>query len=136
MNETVAAWEDFDKDAEILEGYDATFVSFSDFDISGEARDKFFGTDHGWTGVGVDAHRAIVLDVDFGTRLGADAFDGFATGSDEESDFVLGDLKGFDLRSVGGEFVTMRRDDGGHKLKNFVTGGGGTIDRIVEKRKR
>ena len=30
----------------------------------------------------------------------------------------------------------MRRDDGGHELKNFVAGGGGTIDRIVEERKR
>ena len=136
MNEPVATWEDFDKGAEIFKGDDTTFVGFTDFDIPGEARNKFFGADHGWAGVGVDAHRAIVLDVDFGTRFSADAFDGFATGSDEESDFVLGDLKGFDLRSVGGEFVTMRRDDGGHKLKNFVTGGGGTIDRIVEKRKR
>ena len=136
MNETVAAWEDFDKDAEILEGDDATFVSFSDFNIPGEARDKFFGADHCWAGVGVDTHRAIVLDVDFSTRFGADALDGFATRSDEESDFVLGNLKGFDLRGVGGKFVTMRRDDGGHKLKNFVTGGSGTIDRIVEERKR
>ncbi len=136
MNETVAAWEDFDKDAEILEGNDATFVGFSDFDIPSQARDKFFGADHGWAGVSVDTYRAIVLDVDFSTRFGADALDGFATRSDEESDFVLGNLKGFDLRSVRGEFVTMRRDDGGHKLKNFVAGGGGTINRIVEKRKR
>ena len=136
MNEAVATWEDFNKGAEIFKGDHTTFVSFSDFDIPCEARDKFFGADHGWTGVSVDTHRAIVLDVDFGTRFGADAFDGFATGSDKESDFVLGNLKGFDLRSVGREFGTMRRDDGGHKFKNFVTGGGGTIDRIVEKRKR
>ena len=134
VNQAVATGKDFDKGAEILEGDDTAFVGLADLDIAGEAGNELFSASHGRAGVGVETNGAVVFHVHLGARFGADAFDGFATRSDEKPDLILSDFKHLDLGGVGGELVAMAGQDGGHELEDVVTSFGGAVDGVLEHR--
>lgn len=133
MHEAIPAGKDFDKGAEIFERDDATFVGLADFNIPGQSGNEFFGASHGGAGIGVDANGAVVLNIDLRACFGADAFDGFPAGSDEEADLILRDFEHFDLGGVGGELGAMSGQDGAHEFEDVMPSFGGAVDGVLKQ---
>jgi len=134
--QAVAAGEDLDKGAEVLDGDDAAFVGLADLDLAGEAGDELLGAGHGGAGVGVDADSAVVIHVDLGAGFGTDALDGFAAGADQQADLILRDLHHLDLRGVLGDRAARGGQDLAHKVEDLRAGVGGTVDRVLEEGER
>ena len=132
MNQAVAAWEDFDKGTEILEGNDSAFVGLADFNIPSQTGDEFLCTSHGRPCIGVNADCTIILNIHLSTRFGANAFDRFPARSDQKPNFILRDFEHFDLRCVLGEFRAVSGQDGAHEFEDVVTSLGGAVDSILQ----
>src|SRR5262249_26472002 len=84
--EAVAAGEDLDEGAEVLDRSDTALVDLADLDLLGDGFDLGLGG-FGAGGVDVrDVYRAVVVDVDLGAGHFLNALDVLAAGTDEGAD--------------------------------------------------
>src|SRR5207248_1819301 len=83
VDHSVLAGKHFDEAAKLLDRDDAALIGLTDFDLLGHAHDDLLRAIEAVGAVAVDVHRAVVLDVNFRSGLGDDAFDRLAAGPDD-----------------------------------------------------
>ena len=122
VDEAVLAGKDFHKCTESSDRNDRTGVGLADFDFLEHAIDHFLGALQSRFLRSVDMDSAVVLNVDFGTRLGLDGLDVFAARSDQLTDAVSRNAEADNTRSEGAHFAW-----GGDGLSHLVEHQGAAI---------
>src|SRR4029078_3008452 len=130
MHQTVAAWQNLDEGAEILDARNAAVVDLADLDGGGA------GFDRSQSGVGPfaigagDRDRAVVLDFDDASGRFLDAADILAAGTDEHADLFRIDMRADETRSKWGDVFLGPRDGGEHLAKDLNPG----LARLIKRR--
>ena len=105
MDETILAGQHFHEGAEGHGVDDLAGVDRSDLYLGEHVLDHLLGALQRLRLGGVNVHRAIVLDINLGTRLGLDALDVLAPGTNQFPDAIGVDLHSLDPRSVLAELA-------------------------------
>ena len=101
MAKAITAGKDFNKGAEIFDGRDLAFIDFADFDFFS---DSFNFSLSSFSALGVamgDENSTVILDINFSASGFLNAFDVFATGSDEGPDLFRINFHSKKSRSKG-----------------------------------
>jgi hypothetical protein len=135
VDQAVLAGEYLHERAEGGDGHDLAGVNLVDLDLLEHPLDHVAGALQTFRLGGVDVHRAVVLNVDLGARLGLDALDVLAAGPDEFADPIRRDLDGDDPRRVRAEFA-VSRDRLGHFRQHFGPAGLGDENGFLQHGER
>ena len=130
------AGEVLDERADGHDPRDLAFVDLADLGFLRQALDHRAGLLPAFGLRAGDADRAVVFDLDVGTRLGLDRADHLSTGPDDVADLVRVDLHGVDARR---EFVELRArlvDDLAHLAEDEQAGLAGLGERLTHDLER
>src|SRR5204862_2076456 len=106
VHEPIPAGKTLNKRAEFFHRNDPSLIGLANLDLARHPADDFFRARHAFGARGVNMHRTVVVDVNFGAGLGDNAFDGFAAGPDEGADLLGVDLDWLGARRVFRQFGT------------------------------
>src|SRR5688572_5470787 len=110
VDEAVLSGRDLDEGAERHHAADDPLVDAPDLRILGDPANDLAGAVPVGPAEGRDPDLAGILDVDLGSRLGADLLDHLAAGSDDLADLVRVDHHDVDARRVRRQLGARRRD--------------------------
>ena len=128
VNQSILAWQEFNKSTEFLDGDDATAIDLANLRFGRHAFDGFAGNLHSFFRDGIDVDSSVVFDVDFATRFLDEAFDILATRSDQCTNLLGVDLEGDDARGVLAQFLARFGKSLGHLTQHKQTGHTGALD--------
>src|SRR5262249_40918810 len=132
--QAVAARDDLDEGAEVLDRGDLALVDLADADLLGQRLDVHLGG-RGPGGVVVrDVHRAVVLDVDLGAGRLLDALDGLAARADQQADLLRVDLQGQEPRRELADLLARLAEAGQHRPQDLAAGLAGLLQRRLDDR--
>ncbi|GBE25073.1 hypothetical protein BMS3Bbin02_01357 [bacterium BMS3Bbin02] len=120
MQQPVTTRHDVHECTEFGDIHDFTVVVFVQLRLRGETngQNAFLGHLHRRSARSTDTDGSVVFDLDGGTGIFFELTDVLTLWPDDLTNAILGDLDGFDLRSVLSKFLAWRRKNLGHLAKN------------------
>ena len=135
MNEAVLTGQHFHEGTKLLGGDNLTLVGLTHFNFLEHAVDEVERAFHALLAVAVDAHRAVLFDVDIRAGLSLQCLDVLTAGANKLTDAILRDAGGLDTRGIRAH--GLRSGDAGiHGIQHVQTTLAGHMDGFLQNVER